>query len=178
MNHQTYEQWALHPETCSPNDLKALQTHLAECESCKTLSHNWQQVECLILNAPVLQPAPGFSARFQASLEKRKAEEHRRQLRRFLLIMGISLTSLLIIGSAYFYINTPPEFIFRQFLALGTDLLVFWTNVRVILNTLFSFAPVALFIPVIMIAASALGGLTILWLTTIWKFALQGEKAS
>lgn len=178
MNHQTYEQWALHPETCSPEEKKALQTHLLECESCKALFRNWQQVESLIVAAPMLQPAPGFSARFQASLAKRKAEEQRRQLRRFLLILGISLTSILIISSIHFYINTPPKFIFQQFLMLGTDLLVLLTNTKVVLNALFSFAPVAFLIPVIMIAASALGGLTILWFTTIWKFTLQGENVS
>lgn len=176
MNHQMYEEWALSPETCSPAEAEALAQHRKECKSCDHLARNWRKVEPLLETAPFARPAEGFAQRFQQNLAARKAAAQKRQVRKFLFILGVAFVIVVLSGSLYIYSTNPPEFLLRQVFRIGADILVTLENIKVVSSTFLGFAPGAVFLPILMVTASALGGFTLLWFTAIWKFTLQGEK--
>ena len=176
MNHQMYEEWALSPETCSPDEARALAQHLQECDHCTHLARSWQKIEPLLETAPFARPADGFALRFQQNLAARKAAVHKRQIRKFLSVLGIAFVLAVLSGSVYFYATNPPQFLLRQIFRIGAELLITFENIKVVSSTFLGFTPGVVILPIVMVTASAAGGFMLLWFTAIWKFTLQGEK--
>jgi anti-sigma factor RsiW len=90
----------LSEESLDPQQKAALQEHLEECDSCRLLSSAWQEVEARLQIAPMEEPQPGFTSRWQARLLLERKRLERRQSMAFLTfnIGGavILLASLLI----------------------------------------------------------------------------------
>jgi hypothetical protein len=172
-----FEEWALSPETCSPEEREALQQHRQQCESCDRLARSWKRIESVLDTAPFARPAEGFAQRFQQNLAARKAAAHKRQARKFLLILGITFAVSILAGSVYFYSINPPQFLLTQVFRTAANVLVTVENIKIISSTFLGFTPGAIFLPILMVSASALGGFALLWFTAIWKFTLHGEKA-
>lgn len=177
MNHQIFEEWALSPETCSPEEAMALAQHRKECESCDRLARTWQKIEPLLETAVFARPADGFVQRFQQNLAARKAAAQKRQVRKFLSILGVAFLLVTLSGSIYFYSTNPPQYLLRQVFHIGADILVALENLKVLSSTILGLTPGMVLLPILMVTASAFGGFILLWFTAIWKFTLQGEKA-
>lgn len=176
MNHQTYEEWALMPESLSPEEHQSLKQHLAECESCRKLSANWAKAESLLQEAALVGPAPGFTQRFTASLAARKAKEHRRQVRKFLIILGVILLAAMTTVSIFYYTTNSPITVIESIFKTGAQLVTIWENIKAVSGSITRIAPAAIFLPVLVIGGIVLAGMTSVWLATIWKFTLAGGK--
>ncbi len=105
MKHKQYEQWILNEEIeLTPDQRKELADHLAECSACQSLQIGWAATKELLQKALLIQPAPGFAARWEKTLERKiRAEKIRRYRLSWLAVlllasMGI-LAYLLIRGS-------------------------------------------------------------------------------
>ena len=176
MNHQIYEEWALMPEYLSPEEQKALEQHQKECESCRKLAENWAAVESILISAPPAVPEPGFTARFAASLESRKAKEHKRQVRRFLLILGLILVVAMSTVSIFYYSTHSPMAIIEGLFDTGAKMITFWENIKTVARSMSRLTPTAILIPMILTTAIVVGGMTLVWVATMWKFSLTGGK--
>ena len=176
MNHQTYEEWALMPEYLSPEEQKALEMHQQECESCRRISENWSKVESMLIAAPPVSPKPGFTARFAASLEERKRKEHKRQTRKFLIVLGIVFLVTISAASIYYYTSNSPAAIIENLFDTGAQLVMFWENIKTVAASVTNLAPTLLLVPVVGVMGIIAAGMTAVWMATIWRFSLTGRK--
>ena len=101
MRHKPFETWILEHPLLNQKEKKQLTEHLADCRQCRLLQANWLTTEKLIKNAPSLSPAPGFSQRWQLTLEKRLEQQKASRVRRTLL----ALLVLMMAGSMAYIIQ-------------------------------------------------------------------------
>jgi len=176
MNHQTYEKWAVTPETRSKEETKSFEHHCKECESCTKLAANWDHIHTMLNESThMTTPKPGFAARLQASLPARKEAEQKRQAQKLLWILGLSFFVVLSTALTYFYSVNTVNNLLSQLFTFGAEIMIFFENFKIIVSTFAKFAPIQLMIPGFMVAGSAILGLLILWAITLWQFSLQGE---
>jgi predicted anti-sigma-YlaC factor YlaD len=176
MNHKKFKEMILSPEALAPEEREAMHKHIASCESCRTFALQWQKAN-RILNKPLVMaaPAPGFSARFAQSIEKRKEAEQLRQVRRFISILIISLLAATLIVAVTYISTNPPEMIIKNIIGASAQLLFLWESLKAIIATVTGFLPTVLLIPFLLTAGSAMLTLTLLWLVSMWKLTLQKE---
>lgn len=114
-NHMYYEGLLFSGEALNPEEKRALEAHLQECEGCQQLSAAWHAVERQLSSAPALSPQPGFTARWLKRLEQDQQKIQRRQTLAILLFcmggaalllasLGLLLTPML--GSSKIYFLT------------------------------------------------------------------------
>lgn len=104
MDHQLFETWILAKEPLSPEQAKALSTHLTDCLSCRQFSSAWTEVERLLRVIPLLQPTADFTLRWQTRLAMREVEERMRKHRRqswWTLVISASGALILLIILVY-----------------------------------------------------------------------------
>lgn len=176
MNHKKYEEMILMPEALAPEEREEVQQHIASCEACRKLSLQWQKTQRLLNRPqPMATPAPGFSARFAQSIDKRKEAEQQRQLRRFIsILMAVMLVAILTFAVIYYSTNSP-EMIIKNIVGASAQMLFLWESLKAIIATVTGFLPAVLLIPFLLTAASVMFTLTLLWLVSIWKLAFQKE---
>ncbi len=176
MNHQTYEEWALMPEFLSPEERQSLEEHQKECESCRRLAMNWSQVETLLLHTAPVSPAPGFTARFAASLETRKAKEHKRQIIKFLFVLGVIFLVSMAVVSIFYYTTNSPAVIIKGIFETGAQVVTLWENIKTVVGSLTRLTPTVFLISALVFTSIVVSGVTMVWMATIWKFSLAGGK--
>ena len=91
-DHQLFEEWLFSDESLDPEESSSLEDHLRVCESCRSLSMAWREVEKQITRAPHISPAPSFADRWQVRLAAEQLKKHRRQ--------AISILSFSVVGAA------------------------------------------------------------------------------
>ena len=176
MNHKKYEEMILMPEALAPAEREEVKQHIASCEACRKLSLQWQKAQRLLNKPlPIAAPAPGFSARFALSIEKRKEAEQQQQLHRFISILMISMVVAILAFAAIYFSTNSPETIIKNIVGASAQLLFFWESMKAILSTVSGFLPAVLLIPFLLTTASVMCTLTLLWLVSIWKLAFQKE---
>ena len=176
MNHQTYEEWALMPEYLSPEEKQALELHMEECESCKQLAESWAKIETFLLEVKPVEPTAGFTARFAANLVDRKAKEHKKQVRKFLIVLSIILIVAMSTVSIFYYTSNSPVGIIEGLFKTGAQIVTIWESVKAIASSIRSLTPIGLVLPVLITGSIFVTGMTSVWLATIWKFTLAGGK--
>ncbi len=97
MNHQQYEEWLFayydHGAMQRPDERltsqqeATLQAHLRDCADCRQLAQAWQAVGTQLRQAPSLEPAPGFTQRWEARFQVDRQQVLRRQT---LVVLGFS----------------------------------------------------------------------------------------
>lgn len=102
MNHQPFEAWLILEEELLPEQIRQLEAHLAGCPTCSRLANVWGDVRFVLRSAPLAQPAPGFSARWQTLLAGQTAQLERRRRSQSWIFFGvmasIALAFLLILS--------------------------------------------------------------------------------
>jgi len=88
MNHQYFEDLLFAEQPLTPQDNAVLQAHLQDCESCQMLAGAWQEVENQLHRSAMLEPAPGFTDRWQTRLAR---DGQRVQRRQSMLLLGFSI---------------------------------------------------------------------------------------
>lgn len=96
MTHQPYEDWMFEaPEDLLPQQMLELQSHLALCAGCRSLSESLGQAEAMLRRQSEAAPAAGFSLRFQERLEAERARRHSHQTLLALLLSMVGVGVLL-----------------------------------------------------------------------------------
>lgn len=174
MSHPSFETWIIQDETLTTTQAAELDQHLLSCSQCRQVKAGWQPVERQLREADTVAAPVNFAARFQVSLENRKAQERRRQVRNALWFLGGSmiLVSLFLMIRTVVVI-TPARLIGEiiHFIALAPQR---WLELRYILYYWGSQIP-----PVILVvsALTILGWTMILvttWLLTYLRISNQG----
>ncbi|MGC8855437.1 MAG: anti-sigma factor family protein [Anaerolineae bacterium] len=168
MNHQPFETWLLEEQPLNAAQKRELQEHLQVCSACASLA----EIEVLLLK-PALMPAPaGFAQRFQQRLLRQRARERGQRLwgMILLLVMGVAL----LVGMLAPLVNevgaAPAKWInyfIGYFLFLSTSLQAAVEVFRVVLRFLPGFVPPFFWI----VLLSALFGLGLLWIFSIWRLS-------
>lgn len=97
MKRHPFEEWLLDDNPLSVEEASALENHLQNCEPCRQLSESWKAVETELLNAPLIGPRPGFTARWQ---ERLAAEQKALERRQSLAFLGFTIFgAILLFGS-------------------------------------------------------------------------------
>jgi len=93
MKHSQFKGWILDQSTLKPEERKMLEVHLEGCRECRQLSAGWEASRKVLLKPVMASPAPGFSARWQATLARKSRVEKIRRHR--LTIAGLILAGFL-----------------------------------------------------------------------------------
>lgn len=110
MDHQPFETWLVSEEPLTPEQQSSLQAHLQDCPRCQNLERTWNQVETLLGERPVVQPAIGFTLRWQARLETFHQTQRSQQQRRVSWIFIAATLSVAIALLAFMAIRTLSSF--------------------------------------------------------------------
>lgn len=114
MSHQPFETWLLSEEPLEAGQTEALQAHLKGCETCRQLAANWPEVRRFFTTVAPVQPAPGFTVRWQARLAAAHLQERIRQQRRqswwtFIFTAGIAFLLLILLIVQLAIVFESPE---------------------------------------------------------------------
>lgn len=108
MKHLPYEAWVFEDGPLSPRDAEELQSHLEKCEHCSGLAAAMGEVTHHLTSAPTVAPAPGFTARWRARLDAKRAKVGHRNLNLVVIFITIGLVVLnVLIGSELIPLITP-----------------------------------------------------------------------
>ncbi len=176
MNHQPFETWIIDDLPLDKQQQTELEEHLRDCQSCKTLQLSWETAKHKIKSAPVKQPSPGFSMRWQASLKERREAEARSQSRTLFIWIG----SLVAVSIITFGVIALPELSFiSMVISFVTTLITVTTSVESIVALVESVAnslsPTARILAGIGLS-TVISVFTFVWGITVWRMSRKGVK--
>jgi hypothetical protein len=166
MNHQPFEFWLLEDQPLDAEQKRELQDHLRSCTRCSALS----ETGLAFHTVRSVGPAAGFTHRFQGRLAAYKLAERRRKIWGMtgFIAGGLALLAWLSAPALAPVIDSPAEwtamvlsylfFLFASLQAVGEVGLMF---LRVAPGFIPSFAW--------MVLASAMAGMGLLWIVSIWR---------
>jgi predicted anti-sigma-YlaC factor YlaD len=168
MKHHVFEDWLFNEDPLSPQEQEALREHLGECESCRTLSAAWSNVETKLREAEIIAPAAGFTNRWQARFQ---ADRQRRQRKQSLTILGFSMAGAALLLGSLLVVLWPvlqsPQVLFwtwvYRLMELYTTLGTIQEFVTVLLQTMFGIIPLIWWV----ILAGILSELGVLWVVSL-----------
>jgi len=166
MNHLPFETWLLNEQPLAPEQQRALQLHLRECEHCAALV----EVNLALHSVKMAEPAPGFALRFQKRLEAKRALERRNRLAGALVLVfgGLGLTLWLAGPYLASFIGSPATWI-----AAVVNFLLSLLSMAQAISDIGSILVRILpgFIPPIawLVILSAVSGFGLLGAASIWK---------
>lgn len=175
MNHQPFETWLLEDKHLSKVEKHELDSHLRTCKPCSALA----ETGLALRSAKVISPAAGFTVRFQQRLAAQKVAERRRRFWGLIVLIvgGLGLLSWAVAPYVYAFISAPVEWLTAAvgyFLFLFTSAQAFSEILKVLARILPSFIPPYVW----MVMLSALAGLGLLWIVSIWRFARKPQGAT
>ena len=176
MNHQPIETWILDEEPLNRQQQTELEKHLRDCQSCKTLKLSWETAKHKIKSAPAKQPSPGFSMRWQASLNERREAEARAQSRTMFIWIGcLATVSLITLG----VIAMPGLSVVGVLITFFTTLITISTSVgnlvelvREIMETL---PPTTLILAAIGLS-TVISVYSFAWGLSVWRMSRKGVR--
>ncbi|MFN8380721.1 MAG: hypothetical protein U0V02_02205 [Anaerolineales bacterium] len=172
MNHQPFESWLLDDKYLNAAEKRELDSHLRDCRTCSALA----ETGLALRSAKVATPAAGFTLRFQQRLAAQKVAERRRRLWGLivLIVSGVGLLSWFAAPLVYAFISSPVQWLTASigyFLFVFTSIQAFSEILRILTRIVPSFvSPYAL-----MVILSALAGLGLVWVVSIWRFARKPQ---
>lgn len=174
MNHQPIKHLLLDEEPRTLQQEQSLWEHIKDCPECQNVDTNWQSVKNQIKVSPMVSPAPGFTARWQANLIVRK--QRMRQQRQTLLITLLATSSVITLGglTAAWYAFTSPASILIAFTRLAAAIVQITTlTPQTVLQW---FASIPVYIP-ILLSLGLVAWITAVSITgaaTLWRIARKG----
>lgn len=129
MNHQPFRDWLLSGEKLSTDEIQELQEHMQSCESCRQTDAAWREVESVLRGIPQVEPAPGFTNRWQAHLT---AYLEQKQKRRGWIMIGLDVVMIvvlfaLIANQVWSLIQMPGPFLVAWFTRLFSLVTLYYT---------------------------------------------------
>lgn len=167
MNHQPFEEWLLNNSPLTAEQKRQLDSHTRNCPHCAALA----RTEKVLRAVRLASPAPGFVTRFQIRLTAQKAADRRRRGIGSILFTFGGLAILTVISLPYLasFVASPAQWItalVQWGVFLFTTLQATAEAGVVILDVIGDFMPPFAW----MVVISALGGLSLLWSVSIWRF--------
>jgi hypothetical protein len=174
MNHQPFENWLLEDKPLGAAEKRDLDAHLRVCRTCSALA----ETGLALRTARVISARAGFTLRFQHRLAAHKIAERRRRLwGMFVLTLGgLGLLGWFVAPFIYVFAAAPVEWLTT---AIGFLIFAF-TSIQALGEAL---AVMARVVPEIvppyvwMILVSALAGIGLLWIVSIWRFSYKPQGA-
>ena len=168
MNHQPFEDWLLNDKLIDPKQKLELDAHLRICPYCSALAETGMALR----SVKTASPAAGFNSRFQARLAAQKLAERRRRLWGAVLFTLGGLTMLMWIAGPYMasFFASPATWI-TSLIQWGVFLITTLQAVAEAGSVMLRVMPSILSPFVLMVLASALAGIGLLWTVSIWRFA-------
>ncbi|MDP1715627.1 MAG: hypothetical protein Q8L41_12870 [Anaerolineales bacterium] len=172
MNHQPFEGWLLDDKYLNAAEKRELDTHLRVCTHCTALV----ETGLALRSAQVVTPAADFTLRFQQRLAAQKIAERRHRLWGLivLIISGVGLLGWLAAPYIYAFLSSPVEWLTASigyFLFVFTSLQAFSEILRVLARMAPNFIPPYAW----MVMLSALAGLGLIWVVSIWRFSRKPQ---
>ena len=167
MNHQPFEEWLLNDTPLTAEQRRQLDSHVRACTSCAALV----KTEKVMRAARMASPAPGFVTRFQVRLAAQKAADRRRSWIGSIVFVVGGLSLLTLVGLPFLasFVAAPAPWItalVQWGLYIFTTLQATAQAGVVILDIIGELMPPFAW----MVLISAIGGLSLLWSVSIWRF--------
>jgi anti-sigma factor RsiW len=174
MNHQPFSSWLYEDSELNTSQVAELRRHLLDCPECTQQREAWMNVRQMMHTIEPVQPHPGFSKRWQASLEARRARQQRRQVR--ITILSLSGAALLILLGliAYFFSTSSLADLFASMIGTSTQVAVGLLNIGEFFQSLLRFLPPALSTAIWFILASWICLLCFVWVFSVWRISTKG----
>lgn len=142
MNHQHFEKKLLNDEHLTPEENRALQSHLRDCAICSALA----DANLTLRNVTMETPAPGFANRFTARLAAQRKAQKRRYIfgGLILLLSGAGLLVWLVSPMLLAALSSPTTVLstWASFIVSTLSLLRVFSEVgRVVLRVATGFVP-------------------------------------
>jgi len=156
----------------SPQERAAFEAHLRACPDCQAEWARWRRVDRMLAQAPMLSPAPGFSARVLERVSHRGRRQQRLVRGALLLGGSLSVWGLVLLALAMlallWVMRTPPVVVHcvRVLLQMMTAGGLLLKAMRLWLESVTS--PSAL--PLLVIYACVM-----LMLTALWGWLVRGR---
>lgn len=140
MKHLLIKSWMLSEEPLRPDQARALDAHLATCESCQTMASAWLEARALITSVPPAEPAEGLAERWHARFIAQNQELASRKQRQswwfFFIAAGLAvLLFLMLLTQIITSFNSPVE-IFLSGVQLLTGMVTFLGTLQGLVTTL------------------------------------------
>lgn len=167
MNHRPFEDWLLEDRPLTSEQERELQSHLRVCSSCAAIAES----NLALHSTRRASPAAGFAERFQPRLIQRRREQRWRQVIGSLVLVlgGVGLIYWLAGPWVQEMMRSPAEWITAAvgyFLFILTSIQTFSEVGRVLLRVIPHFVPPFGWV----FLSLSVGGLTVLWMVSIWRF--------
>ena len=176
MSHQPFESWILDETRLDEQQAQQLEAHLNVCPACKTLQSSWEAVRHQLQSAPEMQPAPGFSMRWQANLTKRREEEGRLRQQNMIIAPASTVVAFLIALVAVVF----PRVSWIDVLIKLVSTLVSTTGSLSAFLQMISSAvktvPTSLLVFTTLGTSSLLCMIGFLWVVSIWRMSQKGVR--
>ncbi len=168
MNHQPFEDW-IFEDTLLEDQRIALKQHIATCNECRHLSEAAKGVDWLFNQSSDLEPAPGFSLRWQKLAENRVQREQQ-------LAAWVVFSSLLAVAGSIVLVNFGALWfeninLYQMFVA-GVVRAINQTTIILEWFTAIQFFISAIPVGITRMVGISLGALATFWVS-IWVVALR-----
>ena len=178
MSHQPFENWLFSEEPLDSEQQHLMNTHLEECEYCRSLAKALDQVEGMLSSQVTPDPLPGFVQRWQDRLVVvRQGQRYQKTWLLTLALFGIA--GLIILSVLLLNLNTVNwSYQLGQFIASFSLLAA---RVNQFLNAFTSITEAfPLLIPVLLIAAfglvTAVAALIVIWIGSLFRLYKPLQK--
>jgi len=177
MKHLPYDTWLFEGEALSPDQDRALAEHLESCEHCRTLAAAWSAVEGQLLSTSQIEPAPGFTQRWRASLADDRHQVGQRQLGTVLLSTTVGLVTLaLLFGAQLLPLLQPVIPTITQWFSKIVAVVAHLNLVREIFSVLLEIMVEGIPIVYRVILPISLAGLSALWIVSLYRLSFQNLR--
>jgi hypothetical protein len=177
MNHQPFRDWLLADEQLSTEQTQALQDHLSSCESCNQMVSAWKEVELAIRKNPQVEPASGFTLRWQEHLVE--YQSHQLSRKGWLTISATALIaaclSVLLITQLWSLIQAPGPYLSVWLNRLVSVITIYYLVQNMIHSSSWS-VPIYTFIGMFFLVG-IISFMSVLWLSAVRKFSLARRVA-
>ena len=175
MSHQPFEQWILDDNhSLSTDEQVELNEHIETCSDCSMLQEQWNRVEDMLIQAPVIHAPEGFTARWQQTFLAKKAAQQKKNAKRFIyfLIFG-SFTSLLMYLTLAILSGSPARAIMHV-LRSGSSIALSMSKLNMLYHSILSYLPPAVPVILLILLSSSLLLMLSIWGVAFWKYSLKG----
>lgn len=174
MSHQPYETWIFDIHELNEDQRRSLDLHVESCADCRQLRERWGQVRVELREPAVAAPRAGFTRRWQASFNERRAREQRLQAWKFFLACSGGSALVLVAFVTYLvFATTPVEWVQAVVRTISSTVGVV-TTLRDVSFTWSQMVPPGLSVAFWILLALTFCLLTVFWGFAMWRTSLGG----
>jgi anti-sigma factor RsiW len=174
MNHQPYERWILEPQELSREQRGELEDHISVCADCRRMQEAWLETEMALKARVEIAPRPGFSRRWQASINERRLRDQRRQGWRVFLACSGAAALLSILFIAYVASSTSPVEWIQAGVRVVASSVGMVGALRDVTATWLQYTPSVFSVAIWISVAVTFCVIIFIWVFAMWRTSLGG----